>query len=504
MVTRSSLWYKRLGRAIIATVKTSWTGRPRALPVTRRGLLGRTLALGALAIAGCRVVPGTSPPPPALTVLAPAHPVAAVQGLIATQIAAAAREVGARASSQSLSAATLRAKLRAAISAGQPPDLAVVGVADSAPLAAAGQLRDTGGTLARIVGLDGELFGPLGALAGTGAFVDRAADHPSPIWAIPYLSLGGAWLVRQDLLASKGLPTPKTFADMRATAEQLTSAGGAIFGWGAPLPVGAAVDDLTRLTLLAHGASLFDSYGLEVTLDPADAAAGLQAFAELGQSNTGTPLAPSGIVDWSPEQLTEAFASGQLAQTIDLGGLYANVVTRQPALRAAITALPPPSGPNGWFTSAPTSFVIVPGRGKAVDHALALIERLLRPERYAALVRAGQGSVIPPYAYLTKDPFWDDDPNYPVFAANARGDPARNFQYAPPGYPAPPTLPAAVVQQSNALANALRSVVLGETPPAAAANALADQCRALAKQALALQPAPGPTPEPFWLRALGA
>jgi len=435
--------------------------------------------------------------------LAETHPVPAVQGLLAQQARAAAREAGSALSLETMALAALRPKLASAVAAGQAPDLALVGGADSAPLAARGLSWDLRDTLDRVVGLNGELFPPLRSVATTGPFVDRPADQPVPVWAVPHASLGGAWLVRQDLLAQKGLALPKTFDDVRSVGAKLANAAGGTFGWGAGLPVSDAVDDLARVVLLGYGGSLFDSLGLQVTLSTDAAAAGLQALARLYHGDDGSPLAPGGAVDWSPREIQAAFAAGVVAQTIDFGGVYAGIVSSQPAVRPDTVALPPPAGPRGWFTSVPTSFLVALRTTKGPARSASLIERLLQPDRYDALVRAGQGSVVPPYAYLTKGPFWDDDPNYPAFAANARGDPARDFQFAPPGYPAPPTLPAAVVHGSGALATALRSVVSGETTPSAAASALKQRCAKLAEAALALQPIPTPTPAPFWLKLLG-
>ncbi|MGH2457479.1 MAG: ABC transporter substrate-binding protein, partial [Chloroflexota bacterium] len=397
---------------------------------------------------------------------------------------------------------SLRARLAAVLASGQAPDLAIVGGADPAMLAARGQLIDLRDSLDRIVGLNGELFPPLRALAENGPFVDRPANQPAPAWAIPHLSVGGGWLIRQDLLARQNLAPPKTFDDARTIALKLATASGDRFGWGSGIPIDEAGDGLARVALLAYGASIFDALGLRIALDPSAAAAGLQAVANLGRADDGSSLAPPGAVDWTPDQTAAALAAGRVAQTIDLGGVYSLTVTRSPSLLGSIVALPPPAGPKGWFTSAPSTFLIVPRQGRAPARAVAIVEQLLRPARYDQLVRTGQGSVIPPYAYLTKGPFWDEDANYAAFAANARGDPARSFQFAAPGFPSPPTLPAAVIQASDALSMALRRVVTGDSSAPDAASALVTRLDALARQSLSLQPTPTPTPVPFWLQLI--
>lgn len=472
--------------------------------LTRRRVLANGVALGALMVAGCRAGVGPSSPPLTdLTVLAPAHPLPTVQRTIAEQATAAAREIGARLSLQVLPLDVLRSRLPNLVAAGQPPDLALVGDADPAVLSARGWLRDLREPLDRIVGLNGDLFPPLRAVAASGSFEDRPADQPSPIRAIPYLTIGGAWLLRQDLLSRDGLPPPRTFDDVRAIATKLTDLSANRFGWAAGLPLDDAIDDLARVALLAYGAPTFDPLGLRVELAPDLAAAGLQAVARLYRSDDGSPLAPNGSVDWTDVETLAAFAQGKVVQTLDRGGLYARLVSDEPGWRQSILALPPPAGPKGWFTSAPTRYFVAPRSGTPAGQAVSFLERLLRPERYEALARAGQGSVIPPYSYLTKRPFWDEDPNDAAYFHTARGDPARGFQFAPPGFPSPPTLPAAVVEASHVFARTLRSVVGGEASTTDAAAALKRQCEKLVAEALALQPAPSPTPAPFWVRWLG-
>ena len=463
-------------------------------------MLGATLGLGALIASACRPAPPTSGPMPSTILLALPHPVTSVSDLLARQSVAAAKVTGSNLTVQFLSPETLRSRLASALAAAQAPDLALVGSADPTVLAARGLLIDVRDSLQRIVGLNGELFPPLRALAESGPFTDRPANQPAPVWAIPYLSIGGAWLVRQDVLAKQGLATPRTFDDARAIALKLAEAAAGRFGWGSSLPVGEAVDGVARVALLSYGARMFDALGLGVALDPSAAVAGLQAMANLYRADDGSPLAPAGAIDWTTEQAAMALTSGQVAQTIDFGGLYAQALAADASLRESILALPPPSGPKGWLTSAPSSFLIVPGKGRDPERAIAIVERLLRPEQYDQLARTGQGSVIPPYAYLTKGPFWDEDANYAAFAANARGDPARNLQFAPLGYPSPPTLPAAVVQAANALSETLRSVVDGEAPASVAASALAARIDTLARQSLSLQSTPTPTPMPLWLQ----
>lgn len=472
--------------------------------LSRRGLLGR-LAVGSFLATACRPLApaarGGHPEP--LTGFVVPHPLVPAQALIQHQIGEAATEVGATLTTRLLPSDEVQSAIQASQAAGQPPDLVLVDEADSIQLAATGQSVELREPLERIAGLNGDLFRPLRRLAAAGPFVDRSPHQPEPAWAIPYLSIGVAWLVRQDLLAHLQLALPKTFDDVRSIAQQLARRGGPA-GWGSPLPLHPAGDDAVRLALLAHGATLLDPLGLQVALSADSTAAGLQALADLYRERDGAPLAPVGVLDWSPSRVEDAFQSGDLVQTIDFGGSYARLVTRWPALRERITALPPPAGPRGWYTNAPSRLWVVLRASRSPETATALLERLLRPDRYEALTRAGQGAVIPPYAYLTKGPFWDDDPNYAALATNARGDPARQLQNAPLGYPAPPTSPAARIAAAQLLVATARRVIAGESSATEAAIALGRQAGELARQALRLQPTPTPTPPPFWSTLVGA
>jgi ABC-type glycerol-3-phosphate transport system substrate-binding protein len=424
------------------------------------------------------------------------------QRLFAQQANDAAREAGLSLQYQTLSPSSLRAQLRSSDAAGQFADVTIVASVDVPRLVARGLLREVRDTFERIAGVNGDLFPPLLDLATAGPWTDLPAYRKPPIWAIPHLSVGGAWLVRSDLLGKRVIPPPSTFDDFRSAADQLTDATSRTFGWGAALPLEDSIDDLAQTILLDHGAGIFESSGLRVSFSAADVEAGLKAFAGLYRADSGRSFAMPGTVEWSSADAAAAFSQGAVAQTIDTGGLYSRIVAAAPKWREQIQALPPPQGPKGRFAASPTSLFVVTRRSEVTDQAAEFVERLLSPARYEALIRAGAGSLVPPYAYLTKSPFWDDDPNYSAFAANARGDPARGFQFATPGSPAPLTLSVAEVRGRQILASVLRAVVNGELTPAEAAAGLTERCRAVAREGYALQPPPAPTPRPEWLRML--
>jgi ABC-type glycerol-3-phosphate transport system substrate-binding protein len=236
-------------------------------------------------------------------------------------------------------------------------------------------------------------------------------------------------------------------------------------------------------------------------LNPPDAVVGLGVVASLYRDEDGAPLAPPGILDWSIDDLAAGLAEGRLAQTIDFGGTYARVTDENPKLATKIRALPFPSGSKGWFTTATTSVLTVFDSAAKGDLAVRLVEALLQPRRFEQVVPAGRGSVVPPYAYLMRTPFWDQDPNYLAFAAGARGDPSRNFQFATLGQPAPLTLPVAAVRGGRLLVGIARSVAAGQ-PLLQAAETLRERGQAMVLEGYAVQPVATAVPTPGWLKIL--
>jgi ABC-type glycerol-3-phosphate transport system substrate-binding protein len=388
------------------------------------------------------------------------------------------------------------------IAAKQFPDVGLIEGPDSVPLVAQGLLRDVRESLDRIAGVNGELFPPFRDLAIAGPFVDRPARQPAPVWAIPHLGLGTAWLIRSDLLVAANQDVPSSFDGARAFAEAATDHSAKRFGWGGALPVSDAADNFVQACLLAEGATLFDGAGYRVDLNPPDAVPGLANLAALYRAEDGSLLAPPDIIGASTDDLAAALAAGRIAQTIDYGGLYARVVGDNPNIATKLRSLPFPSGSKGWFTSATTSTIVVFARRPNSDLAVRFVEALLEPKRFEQVVAAGRGAVVPPYSYLLRAPFWDQDPNYHVYAMGARGDPAQNFQFATLGQPAPLTLPVAVVRGSRLLVKVARSAIGSAQDLLVAAQSLRDQAQSLVGEAYALQPAPTPTPVPDWYHLL--
>ena len=160
----------------------------------------------------------------------------------------------------------VRRQLKAANAAGQFPDIAIVASVDAPQLVARDLLREMRLTFERVAGVNGDLFPPLLDLATAGPWNDNPSYQKPPIWAIPHISAGSAWLVRHDLLASKTIPPPSTIDDFRLAAEQLTDAAAGTFGWGGPLPLNDATDDLAQTILLDHGVGIFEASGLQLRL----------------------------------------------------------------------------------------------------------------------------------------------------------------------------------------------------------------------------------------------
>lgn len=465
-------------------------------PLTRRRFLAWSVALGALTLSAC-APSRPSGPPPVLKLLQAEVPSEPAQKVLGEEHAAAAKAVGVTLASNVLTRGNVPSTLARATAADQLPDLLLVGAADLGVLSGKGLLVDARETLDRVAGLNGDLFRPLQALAAAGPFVDRDPGQPSPAYGVPAFSIAGGWLTRKDLAAAKGVAAPKSFAEWQAAATKLTDPAASVAGFGARLPPDEATDSRANVVLLAHGAPLFDADGFRVSLDLTAASTAFTTLAGFFQPS----VAPAGVVDWSVAALEAAFASGHIAQMVDDGGSYGRLVRGDPRLRDIISVLPPPAGPKGWFTTADARLYLVPNRA-AAERALALIEHVLQPSGYDRLVAAGDGAIVPPYAYVTKGPFWDQDPNYQALFVNTRGDPARSFQYANPGSPAPLTPPVALAWQNHLLADAVRSVVLQQQSPAVAAKLLRDRAASLVPAAVEQQPTPAATPEPGWLRWL--
>jgi ABC-type glycerol-3-phosphate transport system substrate-binding protein len=434
--------------------------------------------------------------------LARAYPVEAIQRVVSNQATSAANTVGVRIAVQFESEDAVRSRLASAAAAKQLPDIGLIGGPDLVPLVARGWLRNVKDSLDRIAGLNGDLFPPLRDLTIGGPFVDRPPHQQPPVWLIPHLSVPPAWLVRSDLQADSGLDVPKTFDDARALSKKVAKPSEGRFGWGGPLPTTDAADNFVQATLLDYGAVLFDSNGYRIDLNPVDAVPGLGALASLYRDESGAPLAPPGALDWAIDDVATALGSGQVAQAIDHGGAYARIAGQGPALTKKIRAMPLPKGDKSWFTTAVTSGFVVFDSPTNGERAGRFVEALLQPKGYESLVSAGLGAVVPPYAYLMRVPFWDHDPNYQAFAAGARGDPSRSFQYATLGQPAPLTLPVASVRAGRVFVAVARAVALGEQPPIAAAQTLREQAMSLVGSSYALQPRPTPTPLPGWYRLL--
>lgn len=416
-------------------------------------------------------MPPTVATKPTLRVVLPVLELPAADAQLAQAVDAAAQSAGVAITRQSLSEADLRATLAAAST--EAPDLALLDRLAVARLRRSRALQTVDPIVDDAIGLNGPVPDNVAMLL-------QAGDRRDLRWyGVPFLSRGVAWLVRRDLLAERGVTPPRTYAEVIAAAVRLADPAAKRAGLALPFLPDEWGESLAEHLLLAFGAALTDATGQRVALNSTEAVeaarfvAGLRAEPWLWRGAAmAAEMAPS---DAPPirERLANDFLAGTLALVPPSPGLYARLVADSAGRREDTLALPLPAGPKRHTTSGPSYHFVVPAKAP-IESIATFLRRLLRPEPLREIILHGVGELVPTYAYLTKDAFWDEDPNYQVLALGTRGASLPGIVVVEPGYPGPPRPEAAEAARRHILSRLFRRVLAGVAPEDAVGQAHAE------------------------------
>jgi multiple sugar transport system substrate-binding protein len=300
------------------------------------------------------------------------------------------------------------AKMLAAVEAGNPPDLAYH-VLSIPQMYALDILEDVSDVVEQ-------------ALSLYGGVVPKIAEFNAKIedkwWAVPFMSVTGAWFARRDLFEAKGIDVNSldTWDSRRDAALEVSDPDNNVWGWGLSINRSGDAHGLILGVIQGHGGSFTDETGLVVTFDSPETVAAVEWLAEIYTSDKYKPMLPPGVESWTDTGNNEAYLAGTIALTTNQPSVYGAARANQPELFANTAVLHAPktldgrlleAGGSGWFT-------IFKG-AKNIDVSKELILNMLDPAKLTPMVQVGGGLFLPAYESLWSDDVLGTDPNFVVF-----------------------------------------------------------------------------------------
>ena len=300
------------------------------------------------------------------------------------------------------------AKMAAAVQAGNPPDLAYH-VMSIPQMYALDLVEDVSDLVEQ-------------AISSYGLVVPKIAEFNAKIdgkwWAVPFMSVTGAWFARRDLFEAVGIDvdTLETWDQRRDAALAVSDPDNNIWGWGFSINRSGDAHGLILGVIQGFGGSITDETGLNVTFNSPGTVEGVRWLADIYTNPMYAPMLPPGVESWTDTGNNEAYLAGTIAMTTNQPSVYGAAKANDPELFANTAVLHAPvtqdgrlleAGGSGWFTI----FKGAQNRGLAEE----LIMHMLNPAQLVPMVQAGGGLFLPAYEDLWTEDVMGTDPNFAVF-----------------------------------------------------------------------------------------
>ncbi len=299
-------------------------------------------------------------------------------------------------------------KMLAAVQAGNPPDAAYHNL--SIPqMYALDLLEDVTDLVEEMIDLYGQ---PVPALAEFNAKID------DKWWAVPFMSVTGAWFARRDLFEAKGIDvySLRTWDEYRDAALEVSDPDNNVYGWGLTINRSGDAHGLILSVIQGFGGSFTDESGLVVTFNSPETVAAVEWLTDIYTNPMYEPMLPPGVGSWGDISNNEAYLAGTIALTINHPSVYGqarrdgNPVFEQTAVLHGPLTLDGrqlEAGASGWFT--------IFKNAQNPELARDLVRHMLHPDQYTPMVQEGGGLFLPAYRDLWTEDVMGTDPNFEVF-----------------------------------------------------------------------------------------
>ena len=195
------------------------------------------------------------------------------------------------------------AKMQAAVSAGNPPDLTYHGTSIA-------QMFDLELTEDHTALAD-ELVKAYGDIVPTTA--SRNAKFEDKWWAVPHSSNIGGWFVRKDVAAAAGVDLTKfnTLQERLDAAVKMSDASKEMYGWGMTVNKSGDGHGLITTAFQAFGGRAVDETGKKVTFNSPETVEGVKWLAAIYSDEKYKGILPPGVEAWTDPTQQRGLFGGQ-------------------------------------------------------------------------------------------------------------------------------------------------------------------------------------------------
>ncbi|WP_314000826.1 extracellular solute-binding protein [uncultured Paenibacillus sp.] len=237
-------------------------------------------------------------------------------------------------------------------------------------------------------------------------FLDAALapyQYEDKTWAVPVFGMVQVLWYRNDLLQAAGVTPPKTWDELKAAAEKLTS--GSQYGIALPASKSMATDQVLYSFLVTAGAKNIINGSNEITFDNDKTVAAYQLYNDLLKFSPPD----SNTYQWGEPQAQ--FNSGSAAMAIEKGQYLSTFESEsgRPATDLGVVPVPVAEGGEAGSIYYSNGIMMLTDDAKKQDAIAKFFEYLFEPETYGKFVNAEPGLFLPVTEDGSKaESFWND------------------------------------------------------------------------------------------------
>lgn len=228
-------------------------------------------------------------------------------------------------------------------------------------------------------------------------------QYDGQTWAVPVFGMVQVLWYRNDLLQEANVQPPKTWDELKAAAETLTT--GSQYGIALPASKSMATDQVLYSFLVSGGAKHVINGNNEVTFDNEKTVAAYEMYKDL----LAFSPADSNTYTWGEPQAQ--FNSGKAAMAIEKGQYLSTFEAEsgRPASDLGVVAMPVGEGGEEGSIYYSNGIMVLSEDSKKKEAIEKFFEYLFEPETYGKFVNAEPGLFLPVTEDGSQaDSFWND------------------------------------------------------------------------------------------------
>lgn len=289
-------------------------------------------------------------------------------------------------------------------------------------------------------------------------------DYEDHIWAVPMWTQSMMLYYRADLLAEAGITPPKTWDELLAAAEKLTTSDR--FGIGIPTSKHMYADQVFYSFMTTAKADIYDKGG-NVSINSPETVKTLDFYKQLAA------FAPKDSSSWTWAESEQALAADKIAMTVAFGNVLERAFNDAPDIAKNIESvgIPVPDGGQPGTISYAIGLMVLSQDEMKIEASKKLIEFAHTPDANAAwLNKMAAGCFLPATEATAKSPVFMDNEIVKTFEVAIKSEIESSQHGKMFGFTSDVPVPTiGSVTGANIISEMSQKVAFGQTDAATAA-----------------------------------